>query len=257
MLSKIINVVISSLALSSAVSSLHQSPEERAEEMLQQMNTTEKLAMLHGHKGIYVGNIVGNERLSIPSINMHDGPQGFRVTTTTSPEGSTTAWPSALTAAASWDTDLVYRFHAAMATEFKQKGANVQLAPGIGIARVPTAGRNFEYLSGEDPVLGATLVGPAVRGIQDQGIIANAKHWVNNEIEDKRKTVSSNVNKKTRFEIYYPPFEAAVKSGVLSVMCSYNRINDEYACQNKETLTDHLKGMINVFINEINCYFNL
>ena len=81
------------------------------------MNVTEKLAMLHGHKGIYVGNIVGNERLNIPSINMHDGPQGFRVTTTTGPEGSTTAWPAALTAASSWDTDIIYRLHSAMATD--------------------------------------------------------------------------------------------------------------------------------------------
>lgn len=67
-------------------------PAERAEEMLKQMNTTEKLNMLHGHKGTYIGNIVGNERLGIPSLNMHDGPQGFRVTETTKPEGSTTAW---------------------------------------------------------------------------------------------------------------------------------------------------------------------
>lgn len=253
MFGKLVNVVISSIAVYTATAvaagnNVHNgdtataSSAERAEELLLQMNTTEKLAMLHGHKGTYVGNIVGNDRLGIPSINMHDGPQGFRVTSTTSPEGSTTAWPSALTAASSWDTDLIYRFHAAMAQEFKQKGANVQLAPGIGIARVPNAGRNFEYLCGEDPILGATLVGPAVRGIQDQGVIANAKHWVNNEIEEKRKTVSANVDKKTRFEVYYPPFEAAINNGVLSVMCSYNRINDEYACQNKETLNEHLKG---------------
>lgn len=243
MFGKVLNVAATSLVFSSAFAN-GESSAERAEELLLQMNTTEKLDMLHGHKGTYVGNIVGNERLGIPSINMHDGPQGFRVTTTTAPEGSTTAWPSALTAASSWDTDLIYRFHAGMATEFKTKGANVQLAPGIGIARVANAGRNFEYLCGEDPMLGAGLVGSAVKGIQDQGIIANAKHWVNNEIEEKRKTVSSNVNQKTRFEMYYPPFEAAVKSGVLSVMCSYNRINDEYACQNKETLAGDLKGTL-------------
>jgi beta-glucosidase-like glycosyl hydrolase len=157
-------------------------PSQRAKEMLGQMNLTEKITMLHGHLGIYVGNIKGNERLGIPSINMQDGPQGFRTTDRTGPDGSTTAWPSALTVATSWDTQLLYRWASAMALEFKQKGANVQLAPGIGIARVPTAGRNFEYLSGEDPYLGAILVGPVIRGIQDQGVIANAKHWVNNEV---------------------------------------------------------------------------
>lgn len=245
MFGKVLNAVVAVSSLAAyctAATSGEPTAAERAEALLIQMNTTEKLNMLHGHKGTYVGNIVGNDRLGIPSINMHDGPQGFRVTSTTAPEGSTTAWPSALTAAASWDTDIIYKFHSAMASEFKQKGANVQLAPGIGIARVPNAGRNFEYLCGEDPILGATLVGPAVKGIQDQGIIANAKHWVNNEIEDKRKTVSSNVDQKTRYEMYYPPFEAAVNSGVLSVMCAYNRINDEYACQNKETLNKDLKG---------------
>jgi len=196
--------------------------------------------MLHGHKGLYIGNIYGNERLGIPSINMHDGPQGFRVTATTGPEGSTTAWPSALSSAASWDTQLIYKWSAAMAYEFKMKGANVQLAPGIGIARVPTAGRNFEYLCGEDPYLGVILVKPAVEGIQSQGIIANAKHWVNNEIEDHRVLVSANVDERTRFELYYPPFDAAVRAGVHSVMCSYNRVNDVHACENPDTLS-HLR----------------
>jgi beta-glucosidase len=141
---------------------------------------------------------LGNERLGIPSINMQDGPQGFRVTETTLPVGSTTAWPSALSVAASWDEDLVYRWTSAMAEEFKGKGANVLLGPGVGIARVPNAGRNFEYLCGEDPVVGSVLVVPAVKGIQDQGVIANAKHWVNNEIEDQRMLVSANVDERTR-----------------------------------------------------------
>jgi beta-glucosidase len=108
------------------------------------------------------------------------------------------------------------------------------------LARVPTAGRNFEYLSGEDPVLGAILVDPIVRGIQENGLIATAKHFINNEIEDHRMLVSANVDERTQFELYYPPFESAINAGVLSVMCSYNRINDVYACQNNDTLT-HLR----------------
>lgn len=131
---------------------------------------------------------------------MHDGPQGFRVTETTTPVGSTTAWPSGLSVAASWDVDLMYRWHAAMASEFKAKGANIQLGPGIGIARVPNAGRNFEYLCGEDPYLGSALVIPAVNGIQDQGVMANAKHYINNEIEDQRKLVSAEVDERTRYD---------------------------------------------------------
>ena len=79
--------------------------------------------------------------------------------------------------------------------------------PGIGIAKVPTAGRNFEYLCGEDPYLGAILVQPMVRGMQENGVIATAKHFVNNKIENERSFVSANVNERVRFEIYYPPCE--------------------------------------------------
>lgn len=173
-------------------------------------------------------------------LKMQDGPQGFRTTKTTGADGTTTCWPSALTIAQSWDVDLLFRWAQGMGDEFKGKGANVALAPGIGIARVPQAGRNFEYLCGEDPILGATLVQSVIKGLQGQGIIANAKHFVNNEIENDRKSVSANVGERVRFELYYRPFEAAVEAGVLSVMCSYNRVNDVHACQNNVTL-GHLK----------------
>jgi len=135
----------------------------------------------------------------------------------------------------------MYSWANAMASEFKQKGANVALAPGIGMARVSNAGRNFEYMCGEDPVLGSGLVGSVVRGIQDTGVIANAKHWVNNEIEESRKHVSANVNERVRYELYYPPFQAAIDAGVLSVMCAYNKVNNVYACENSETI-GQLKG---------------
>jgi beta-glucosidase len=137
-----------------------------------------------------------------------------RSTDRTGGKGTTTAWPSELTIAASWDNDLVRRWASAMGKEFKDKGANMHLGPGIGIARVPTAGRNFEYLCGEDPYLGASLAREVVKGMQiDNGIIANAKHFVNNEIEAHRMLVSSNVDERTRFELYYPPFQATIEEG--------------------------------------------
>ena len=107
-----------------------------------------------------------------------------------------------------------------MGKEFFDKGANVQLGPGMCITRVPRNGRNFEYISGEDPVLGAELVGPVIEGIQSQGVIANAKHWVQNNQETDRGDVDENVDERTQFELYYPPFEAAAAAGVGSVMCS-------------------------------------
>lgn len=174
---------------------------------------------------------------------MQDGPQGFRSMDKTGGSGSSTAWPSAITIASSWDEDLLFRWSVAMAEEFRGKGADMALAPGIGIARVPNAGRNFEYLCGEDPTLGSKLVKNVVKGLQENGVIANAKHFINNEIETHRMLVSAEVNERVRFELYYPPFEAAAEAGVLSVMCSYNKVNDVYACQNNETLA-HLRDYL-------------
>lgn len=129
-----------------------------------------------------------------------------------------------------------------MGDEFYRKGANIQLGPGLNLARVPLNGRNFEYLSGEDPYLGYTLAQPLIKGIQSQGVIANAKHWVENNQETDRSTVSANVDERTRHELYYLPFYGAVEAGVGSFMCSYNKINDVWACENPETLNTDLKG---------------
>eukprot|EP00750_Incisomonas_marina_P012704 INCI17143.13.p1 GENE.INCI17143.13~~INCI17143.13.p1 ORF type:complete len:517 (+),score=92.56 INCI17143.13:524-2074(+) len=109
------------------------------------------------------------------------------------------------------------------------------------VARIPKNGRNFEYLSGEDPFLGSKLVPRAVNGIQSKGVIANAKHYVNNNQETDRGSVSENVDERTQFEFYYPPFQAAVDARVGSVMCSYNKIRNVWSCENPETLRRDLK----------------
>ncbi len=119
------------------------------------------------------------------------------------------------------------------------------------MARVPVNGRNFEYLSGEDPWLGAALVGPVVEGIQAQGVIANAKHFIHNNQEFNRTTMVSAVGERAQWEVYAPPFQAAVNAGVGSFMCSYNNISTTaqqaagqsfWACENPETLSTDLKG---------------
>lgn len=122
-------------------------------------------------------------------------------------------------------------------------GANVMLGPGLSLARLPHNGRNFEYLSGEDPYLGQELAGPTVRGIQSQGVIANAKHYVDNSQEIGRSGVTEVVDERTQWELYYLPFKGAVDAGVLSVMCSYNKVQITpgqteglYSCENPESL---------------------
>lgn len=116
----------------------------------------------------------------------------------------------------------------------------------MNLLRVPLCGRNFEYTVGEDPYLGYVLVKQLVKGIQDQQVIACAKHWVLNSQEINRDTVSENpLDDRTMFEMYYPPFEGAVEAGVGSFMCSYNKIHDAWSCENPTTLAGHLKKDLN------------
>ena len=118
--------------------------------MLAKMSLAEKVMMLHGGTAAgqnrYVGNTpeIINETsgVKIPPLNLNDGPQGFR-------GGGSTCWPASLTLGATWDRNLSRAWGQAMGKEFFDKGANVQLGPGMCIARVPNNGRNFEYVSGE------------------------------------------------------------------------------------------------------------
>ncbi len=112
-------------------------PETRAKALLAKMTLEEKLVMLHGDTnktgGLpYVGNVPGNERLNIPPLTLNDGPQGFRDNAN---PGTTTAWPSGLTMAASFDKDIMFEWGSGMGKEFKAKGSNVQLGPGLCLAR--------------------------------------------------------------------------------------------------------------------------
>jgi len=233
-------------------SNMKDPPEQRAKALLMNMTQTEKLSILHGPQYgpccsctqnsscAYVGNINAIDRLGIPPTTMNDGPQGFRDNVH---PGTTTAWPSGLSMAASWDVDAMLEWGTGMGKEFYAKGANVQLGPGLCVARIPRNGRNFEYLSGEDPYLGYTLVQPVIKGIQSQKVVANAKHYIMNNQETSRTTVSEEVDERTRFEMYYPPFAGAIEAGVGSVMCSYNKINGRWSCENPTTLGDLKHGL--------------
>jgi beta-glucosidase len=180
-------------------------PQVRARKLVAAMNASEMISLFHGSCGGYTGNVCANTRLGIPPLKMNDGPQGFRGAGSTS-----TAFPAAVTIAASFDPEMARRWGEAMGDEFFRKGANVQLGPGLCLARVPRNGRNFEYVSGEDPLLGMHLGGAVVQGIQSMGVVANAKHWVNNNQETDRHFISENVDERVQFELYYPPFEGAI-----------------------------------------------
>jgi len=223
-----------------------------AKRTVSEMNISEKQMLMKGlgwakgpvlTKWYYVGNTAPIPRLGIPSLNMQDAADGFR-TYWTDLVGTVTCWPSLLSLAATWDPDAVRSFAVALGKEFRGKGANAILGPSVNVHRVARNGRNFEYLSGEDPYLGAKLTRAYVQGAQSQRLIAVVKHWVMNEQETNRGQESSVVDEKTAWELYYPPFEAAVDAGVDAVMCSYNKVDNIWSCENEEQM-NVLKNKMN------------
>ena len=221
-------------------------PAQRAARLLAAMTPSEKLALLtgvdpHGALGVadgplYVGYIPGNPALCIPALTFNDGPAGV-----SDLQLGTTAFPSPIAQAATWDESLQRRFGKALGLEAWQKGVDVLLAPDVNIARVPENGRNFEGF-GEDPLLAARTAVAEISGIQENPVIATVKHFAVNSQETNRYYVSSNVDDRTLHEIYLPPFEAAVRDAhVGAVMCAYGLVNTVFSCQNKPLLNDVLR----------------
>jgi len=145
------------------------------------------------------------------------GPQGFGDGTI---PGTTTQWPSTLNMASTFDPDLALEWGTAMGEEFWGKGTNIQEGPGINIARIMRNGRNFEYVSGEDPILGSTMVVPIIQGI-NKNVMSIAKHYILNNQETQRTEVNELIDEKTLMELYGVPFSAAVQESS-GVMCTFH-----------------------------------
>ena len=198
----------------------------RASLVLGNMTQTEKLILVHGSPGGYVGNVPAIPRLGIPAINLEDGPQGVADGVT-----GVTAWPFLLTVAATWNTTAMRVYGAAMGAEQRGKGTNVMLGPGVCLTRVPTGGRNMEYL-GEDPHLSYVevvqrhccfsgdlancshldmhsiryhMARANVEGIQSEGVVACAKHFLDNNQEgpahNGRLKLSAEVPERAQHEL--------------------------------------------------------
>ncbi|MEA2409663.1 MAG: beta-glucosidase [Thermoleophilaceae bacterium] len=217
------------------------SPDERAHALVAKMSIDDKIQMVHQADPIWshfgaAGYIPGNPALCIPDLVLNDAGQGVG-----DQEYNTTAFPSAIAQASSWDRTLQRKLGKAIGHEAWQKGINVQLAPDVNIARFPMNGRNSEAF-GEDPYFSGQTATAEIKGIQDNPVIATVKHYALNNHEVNRMTVSSDATPRTIHEIYTPAFEAAVKQGHTgSVMSSYNRINGTYASENGPMLNGILK----------------
>ena len=229
------------------------SPDERASLVLKQMTLDEKISMLHGTgmkdlspmSPLAVGSNGGAgyvpavPRLGIPAIQMSDAAYGVRV----SGENGrySTALPSDLGAAASWDLNAAYEYGALIGQELRAQGYNMTLGGGVNLAREPRNGRTFEYM-GEDPILAGTMVGTVMQGEQAQHVIGDIKHYALNDQESGRNAVNVNIDKRSMRESDLLAFEIGIrKSDVAAVMCSYNRVNGDYACENDYLLNKVLK----------------
>lgn len=212
----------------------------RVNDLLGKMTLREKAAMLSGKD---TWRTVAIPRLGIPSITMTDGPHGVRSSV---PEagrkaGPTTCFPTGVSFASTWNTELIERVGFALAEETRGMDCEILLGPCVNIVRHPLAGRNFEAYS-EDPYLAGKIGTAWVKGLQKGKVGASLKHYAANNQEIERGRGSSNLDERTLREIYLPHFEMVVKEAQpWTVMCSYNRINGIYASENKHLLREILK----------------
>jgi beta-glucosidase len=206
--------------------------ERRIDSILGKMTVDEKIEIIGGINDFYTRPI---PRVGIPAFTMSDGPMGVH------DYGLTTAYPAGIALAASWDVDLAHRFGASMAKDARARGVHFILAPGMNIYRAPMNGRNFEYF-GEDPFLASRMAVGEIKGMQEQGVIATAKHFAGNNSEFARMTLSSDIDERTLREIYLPAFEASVKEAkVGAVMDAYNLVNGVYMTANAHLNKEILK----------------
>ncbi|MEJ2000529.1 MAG: glycoside hydrolase family 3 N-terminal domain-containing protein, partial [Maritimibacter sp.] len=200
-------------------------PDENwVETTLAALTLEEKVSLLSGANFWETAVI---DRLGVASVKMTDGPNGARGSVTEN--GPTAAvFPSGISLGASWNAELVREVASALAEEARTKGADLVLAPTVNLHRGPLNGRNFECIS-EDPQLTTAIALAYIGGLQSRGVGATIKHFIGNESEYQRMTMSSDIGIRALREIYLPPFEAAVRAGVWAVMCSYNRLNGTHA----------------------------
>ncbi len=208
------------------------------ETLIAQMTLEEKVSLLAGAD---LWHTVPIKRLGIPVLKVTDGPNGAR-----GAEGylgaASVCFPAGIALASTWNTALVERIGQALADETKAKGAHMLLAPTINIHRSPLSGRNFEFYS-EDPYLAGRMAIAYISGLQSRGVGACLKHFVCNDSEFERLTISSVVAERPLREIYLKPFQMAVReAGPWSIMSSYNKINGVSASENAYLLKDILKG---------------
>lgn len=209
----------------------------RTDELLERLTLDEKASLTAGAD---LWHSVAIPRVGVPGLVLSDGPSGARGVHMG--EGATSAsFPCGTALGATWNPELVEAVGAAIAEDARTKGVHVLLGPTVNLHRSPLAGRNFECYS-EDPHLSARIATAFIRGVQSRGVSACVKHFVANDQEFERMSISSEVDERVLRELYLVPFEAAVReAGVWSLMSAYNRVNGTHASQHPWLLGELLK----------------
>ncbi|KAF3916655.1 Beta-glucosidase [Dactylellina cionopaga] len=222
---------LAALALPAAYAQDWDSAYTKATTMVGRLTTQQKINIVTGsgwQKGPCVGNIAAISGVGFPGLCLQDGPAGVRYAS------GVTAFPAGIHLGATWDRDLMRQHGVAMGEEFRGKGVNIALAPVSGaLGKIPQAGRNWEGYS-NDPYLAGAGMTEVITGMQSTGVQACAKHFIGNEQEKNRETMSSNIDDRTMHE--------AAKANVATFMCSYNKVNSTWACDNDNALNKLLKG---------------
>lgn len=212
--------------------------------LVSQMTLEEKAGMCSG-KDFW--HLKGVERLGIPEVMVSDGPHGLRKQDQAADHLGmndsikAVCFPAACATACTFDRELLEKMGEALGNECQAEQVSVLLGPAVNIKRSPLCGRNFEYYS-EDPFLSGEIAAAFIKGVQSKHVGTSIKHFACNNQEYRRMSCSSELDERTLREIYLPSFETAVKEAQpKTVMCSYNRVNGEFASENKKLLTDILR----------------
>jgi len=232
-------------------------PDQRADLVLHEMTLDEKIQMVHGagwgvlrqgdpipaRSNFGAGFMAGIDRLNIPDINLADSAVGIRMAAYQSRYA--TLLPSTLGAASSWNPEAAFLYGSVIGRELRAQGFNMSIGGGVNITREPRNGRNFEY-AGEDPVLAGTLTGNLEKGVLSQHVMSDIKHYAMNNQETGRSVVNVLLDKKAMRESDLLAFEISIGiANPSGVMCSYNLVEGDWACENDYLLNQVLKKDFN------------
>ena len=215
----------------------------KAAEKMKELTLKEKMHFMRGYSSFF---FYGVPEKGIPYLYLSDASQGVKMRHNLPDPNmvkqleKSTAFPSTIMLAATFDADLAYRYAKAVGEECRAGGIEILLGPGMNMYRNSQNGRNFEYV-GEDPHLASMIIENYVKGMQSTGTASCLKHFVCNETEFYRRRSNSVVDERALHEIYMAPFKAGIDAGVAYVMASYNQVNGEWAGQSTYVLKDLLR----------------